>query len=129
MDYPGNVSTPTADLTTVKILINSSVLSTPNARFATGGLANLYLNNPMERYEYMRIPVRDIPPTIMIQYNLLPLVHKDHVLVKIQKGMYDLPQARIIASKRLVKHLATRCYFPLANTAGLFMHVSRPVTF
>ena len=128
IDYPGNVSTPTADLTTVKLLINS-VLSTPNARFATGDLANFYLNNPMERYEYMRIPVRDIPPSIMTQYNLLPLVFKDHVLVEIQKGMYGLPQAGIIANKRLVKHLATHGYMPVANTAGLFKHVSRPITF
>ena len=37
IDYPSNVSTPTANLTTVKLLINS-VLSTPNARFATGDL-------------------------------------------------------------------------------------------
>jgi hypothetical protein len=83
----------------------------------------------MERYEYMRIPVRDIPPSIMTQYNLLPLVFKDHVLVEIQKGMYGLPQAGIIANKRLVKHLATHGYMPVANTAGLFKHVSRPITF
>jgi hypothetical protein len=47
IDYPGNVSTPTADLTTAKILINS-VISTPGARFATADISNFYLNNPME---------------------------------------------------------------------------------
>jgi hypothetical protein len=50
IDYPGNVSTPTAGLTTVKRLVNS-VLSTPSARFTTGNLANFYLNNPMDRYK------------------------------------------------------------------------------
>ena len=32
IDYPGNVSTPTVDLITAKILFNS-VVSTPNSRF------------------------------------------------------------------------------------------------
>jgi hypothetical protein len=67
IDYPGNVSTPTADLTTAKLLINS-VISMPGGRFATADISNYYLNNPMERYEYMRIPANIIPPVIMEQY-------------------------------------------------------------
>jgi hypothetical protein len=128
IDFPGKVSTPTADLTTVKLLINS-VLSTPNAQFATADISNFYLNNPMQRFEYMRIPVSDIPPSIMAQYHLLPLVHKGTVLVEIRKGMYGLPQAGIIANTRLIKHLAAYGYVPVAHTAGLFKHLSRPVTF
>lgn len=126
--FPGNVSTPTADLTTVKILLNST-LSTPGARFCTGDIQNFYLNNPMDRYEYMRIPIRDIPPTIIAQYNLLPLVHNGHVWVEIRKGMYGLPQAGIIANTRLVKHLATHGYVPVAHTAGLFRHRTCPISF
>ena len=42
----------------------------------------------MERFEYMRIPVCDVPDSIMKQYNLLPLVQNDHVMVEIRKGMY-----------------------------------------
>lgn len=126
--FPGNVSTPTADLTTIKILINS-VLSTPGAKFGTGDIANFYLNNPMERFEYMRIPVRDIPPCIMKQYNLAPLVHNGHVMVEICKGMYGLPLAGIIANTRLLAHLATADYHPVKHTAGLFSHATRPVSF
>jgi hypothetical protein len=78
----------------------------------------------------MRIPVRDIPPSIMTQYNLAALVHKDHDLVEILKGIYVLPhQAGIIANKCLVKHLATHGYMPVANTPGLFTHMVRPITF
>jgi hypothetical protein len=51
----------------------------------------------MDRYEYMRIPAKDIPADIMEQYNLAPLVHNGHVLTKIRKGMYGLPQAGILA--------------------------------
>jgi hypothetical protein len=128
IDYPGKVSTQTADLTTVKLLLNS-VLSTPGARFATADISNFYLNNPMERFEYMQIPVRDIPDCIMTQYTLAPLVHAGHVLVEIRKGMYGLPQAGIIANTRLQAHLATYGYLPVLHTAGLFCHTTRPVTF
>jgi hypothetical protein len=50
--YPGKVSTETADLITAKLLFNS-VISTPGAKLAAFGIKNFYLNNPMERYEYM----------------------------------------------------------------------------
>jgi hypothetical protein len=128
IDYPGKVSTPTADLTTVKLLLNS-VISTPGARFATADISNFYLNNPMERYEYMRIPVRDIPACIMHQYALTPLIHTGHVMVEIRKGMYGLPQAGIIANTRLQKHLGMYGYAAVAHTAGLFQHATRPITF
>jgi hypothetical protein len=47
VDYPGDVSTKTANITTIKILLNS-VLSTPDARFMTIDLKDFYLNTPME---------------------------------------------------------------------------------
>ena len=73
VDYPGCVSTKTADLTTVKLMLNS-VVSTPEARFMTGDLKDFYLNTPMDRYEYMRIPVSMVPKAIMEEYNLYDLV-------------------------------------------------------
>jgi len=45
-EYPDDISTKTAALTTVKILINS-VLSTPGAEFMAGDIDNFYLNNVM----------------------------------------------------------------------------------
>jgi hypothetical protein len=44
--YPGNKSTPMADLTTAKLLIDSTI-STPGAEFLGIDLANFYLNTPM----------------------------------------------------------------------------------
>jgi hypothetical protein len=91
INYPGKVSTPTADITTAKCLLNS-VVSTPGAKFMTIDLANFYLNTPMERFEYMRIPLSAIPTCIMEQYNLEPLVHNGFVMVEIRKGMYAPPK-------------------------------------
>ena len=71
IDYAGDVSTKTADLTTVKVFFNS-VISTPNGRFMTADLKDFYLETPMDEYEYMRIPVSIIPEDIMSKYNLAP---------------------------------------------------------
>jgi hypothetical protein len=99
INYKGKVSTPTADLDTIKILLNSTV-STPNAKMLTAD---------------------------MEQYNLAPLVHNGHVLTKIRKGMYGLPQAAILAYNRLVKHLALSDYTPVKHTLALFRYATRPV--
>ena len=46
IDFPGNVSTPTADLTTAKLVIKITI-STPGARYMCGDVKNFYLGTPM----------------------------------------------------------------------------------
>ena len=128
IEYSGNVSTPTADITTAKLVINS-VLSTPAATYSCFDISNFYLNTPMKHYKYMRIPVWAIPACMMDQYDLAPLVHNGSVLVEIRKGMYGLPQAGLIAYERLVKHLARYGYHPARHTHGLWTHKVRPILF
>jgi hypothetical protein len=126
--YPDKVSTPTADLSTVKMLLNS-VISTPGARFATFDLKDFYLGTPMARKEYMRIPISSIPRSIIHQYHLLDLIHNGSVLVEISRGMYGLPQAGILAYNQLVSHLKTHGYAPCTHTPGLWTHTTRDITF
>jgi hypothetical protein len=47
-NYPGDCGTPTANLLTVKLLLNS-IISTPNAKFMTLDLKDFYLMTPMKR--------------------------------------------------------------------------------
>ena len=47
IDYPGDTSAPTADITTFKCLVNS-ILSTPNAECCCADVKNFYLNTPMD---------------------------------------------------------------------------------
>ncbi len=51
INYPIDCGTPTADLLTVKLLLNS-VISTPNAKFMTLNLKDFYLMIPMKHYDY-----------------------------------------------------------------------------
>jgi hypothetical protein len=126
--YPGGVSTPTAGITTAKLLFNS-VISTANARLAVFDLTYFYLGTPMECYEYMRIHLSSIPQSIIDQYALLKYVHNGHVLVEISKGMYCLPQAGILAYEKLVRHLHSSGYSPCNHTAGIWRHHTHPITF
>jgi hypothetical protein len=128
IDYPGDVSSKTANLITAKILFKS-VLSTPKAKFMGIDLKNFYLNTPLDCYEYMRLKINIIPDKIMLQYDLRPLVHKGYVYLEIRKRMYSLPQARILANKLLTKRPTLHGYAPTAHTPGLWQHKTRPVTF
>jgi hypothetical protein len=74
--YPGNAGTPTADLLTVKLLINS-IISTQGAKFMTMGIKDFYLNTPMARYEYMRLKILDMPDDVIEHYKLRNIVTPD----------------------------------------------------
>ena len=128
IEYPGNVSTPTAELATVKLHLNS-VISVVNSSYMTIDIKYYYFGTPMNRYEYMRIPVKHIPQDIMDQYNLHDLIENSHVLVEIRKGMYGLPQADLIAQERLNNHRATGGYTPAKHTPGLYTHHTLKTTF
>jgi hypothetical protein len=81
IDYPGNVATSTADITTAKLVWNS-VISTDHARFMGMDAKNFYLSMPMDRPEYMRIHLRHIPDEIIEEYGLLELAHEGFVNMK-----------------------------------------------
>jgi hypothetical protein len=61
LHYPGDCSTPTVDMITVNLHLNS-IISTKNAHYCTIDLKDFYLNTPMDQPEYMRVKVSDLPP-------------------------------------------------------------------
>ena len=128
IDYPDELTTRTADLTTTKILWNS-VISTPDAKYMCADIKSFYLETPLDRYEYMKMKLDLIPQEFRNEYNLDAKAKNGYVFMEIQKGMYGLPQAGILANKLLKKRLAKRGYFELPHTPGLWKHVSRPVAF
>ena len=66
---PMDCRTPTADLLTVKLLLNS-VISTPGAKFMTLDLKDFYLNKPMVRPEFLRIKIDCSPHDVIGHYCL-----------------------------------------------------------
>ena len=128
IDYPWEVTTPTADLTTAKLLFNS-VISTPGARFLTMDIKDFYLNTPMEHPEFMRLRYDTLPEEIISKYGLAQKVLDGWTYVRIEKGMYGLPQAGLLANKLLSSRLETHGYYQCQFTPGLWRHKWRPVTF
>jgi hypothetical protein len=95
INYPGDCATPTGNLTLFKIKLNS-VISTRGARFMTLEFKTFYLNTPMERYEYIRIKLDYVPEEIIQHYLLQKKMDSNgYIFIKVQKGMYGLPQAGI----------------------------------
>ena len=62
---PIDCGTPTSDLFTVKLLLNS-VVSTNGAKFFTLDIKDFYLNTPMERFEYMILKMENIPDNVIV---------------------------------------------------------------
>jgi hypothetical protein len=128
IEYPGYKSTQTAGLTTAKILINS-VISTLGAKFLVIDINNFFLNTPLGRFEYMVINLSSLPQETINKYDLLELSQDGKVYIEIQKGMYGLPQAGILANEFLQRNLAKDGYRPTQHTHGLWTHDTRPISF
>ena len=78
----------------------------------------------------MRLPIADMPEDIIEHYKLRDKATPDgYVYCEIQKGMYGLPQAGIIAQKLLKERLVKHGYHQSKTTPGLWKHDTRPINF
>ena len=89
--YPGGLTTRTSDLTTSKCMWNS-VISKKGARHMCGDCSNFYLATPLERHQYMRIPIELIPQEFIDLYQLKNKIKNGFVYCEIIRGMYGLPE-------------------------------------
>jgi hypothetical protein len=128
LDYSGDVATSTADITTFKILINST-LSTEDAAMIMMDINNYYLGTPLPRFEYMKMLLSRFPEEIVQKYNLKALAVDGWVYIEIRKGMYGLKQAGLLANQLLQTRLAPFRYYPARHTPGLWLHKTRPISF
>jgi hypothetical protein len=128
LDYSDNVVTSTADITTLKILINSTV-STKDAVMMMMEIKNYYLGTPLPRFEYTKMLLSRFPKEIIQKYNLNALAVDGWVYNEIRKGMYGLNQAGLLANKLLQMRLAPFGYYPARHTPGLWLHKTLPISF
>jgi hypothetical protein len=129
INYPGDCSTPKANLCTVKLLLNS-VIPTPNAKFMTLDLKDFYLLTPMKCYEYFQMKLELFPQDVIGLYNLSNKVDTNgNVHCNFLRGMYGLPQADIIGQELLEQHLLKAGYTQSKITPGYWKHEWRPISF
>jgi hypothetical protein len=77
----------------------------------------------------MVINLSSLPQETIEKYDLIKLSQDGKVYIEIQKGMYGLPQAGILANELLQRNLAKDGYRPTQHTHGLWTHDTRPISF
>jgi hypothetical protein len=78
----------------------------------------------------MQLKLSDIPEEIIIEYNLREIATEDgYLYCEIQKGIYGLPQAGIIAQDLLQECLAKVGYHQNKIIPGLWTHETRKTCF
>ena len=74
--------------------------------------------------------IKDLPEEFVTMYNLTNKATSDgFVYIKIQKGMYGLPQVGILAQELLEQRLKRHGYHQSPITPGLWGHNYRPISF
>jgi hypothetical protein len=76
----------------------------------------------------MIIMMVSIPQEVIDEYNLDDLAVDGKVYIKIQKGMYGLLQADILAKELFRRRLSQDGYRPTKHTYGLWTHNTCPIT-
>ena len=111
-----------------KLLFNS-VISTKGAQFMTAHISNFYLNTPLERPEYIQLKLKNIPDKIIDQYKLRTKVTPErYIYMKVNKGMYGLPQSGSLANELLEKRLNEHGYCQSKLVPVLWVHNKKPTT-
>eukprot|EP01034_Spumella_vulgaris_P028005 gene28005-34797_t len=78
VDYTGDVTALTAEMPTIKLLLNAAV--SEGAEWMTADIKDFYLGTPLPRKEYMCITRRHLPADIIAEYQLEQYMHNDGVL-------------------------------------------------
>jgi hypothetical protein len=68
--YPFELTTRTTDMISSKLLWKSTI-STKGACFSGADIKNMYLDMPLYRYEYMKVPLSLFPQDIIEHYGIL----------------------------------------------------------
>lgn len=129
VNYPGETSTSTADLVTIKSLLYSVVSDRhgddprkQDAKFASLDIVDFYLGTAMDRPEFLSIDAKFIPEATRTEFGLHAFLSGGKFLFRVDKCMYGLPQSGYLSNKHLAMHLATAGYLEDSNVPCLFTH-------
>ena len=92
-------------------------------------LKDIFLHTTMEKPEYMKLPYKYFLVDIQKRYNLENLVSNDYVYIKIQKEMYGLKQAAVLAYTQVSTLLKKAGYQAIVGSLGMWKHITRKFFF
>ena len=102
-------------------------MSIEGAQFIGTNIKNFYLGTPLDQFECMKIPLSILPKHTIEQYNIKKHAKNGFIYFKIQKVIYGLSQAGILANKQLRKFLEPAGYYKVAHTPRLWRHMLCPI--
>ena len=86
-------------------------MNTPDAKFMTIDISNMYLKTPLQEYQYMRFNINMITQEVIDHYGLQNKVTKDGwVYCEIHKAIYGLKESGKLANIKLQAVFATEGY-------------------
>jgi hypothetical protein len=127
IDYPYSTTAITAELKAIKILLNAMI--SDNAEFTTIDLEDFYLGTSLPFPEFIRIPVKFIPKTIIAFYKLKQFIQKGVLYCAVLKTHYGLPQAGALSQERLFDHLERNGYYQLFHSPSILRNHNGTVRF
>ena len=83
----------------------------------------------MNRPEYVRIKLSEIPQEFIEEYNLTQLVQNGCIYFEILWGCYGLPQSGRLTNDLLCTRLNNSGYYEAATKPGLWRYKWRPIQF
>ena len=90
----------------------------------------MYLNTPLDCFEYMRMKLTEFLQEIIDEYKPNDLVNSHRwIYMEIRKALPGLCQSGALAAKKLAADLKPFGYYKVPKTNGLWKHKSRPILF
>jgi hypothetical protein len=132
LDAFQDVRSPAIGIIDTKLHVNSTISDADEgARYATCDIKDFYLGSKVAVFQYMKVHRRYVPQEIIDEYGLTDddFDAQGYIYLEIQKGMYGLKEAGILAFEQLQAHLKPYGYEPMSFTPGLWRHVTRRTTF
>ena len=132
LEYSNDTASPTATLLDTKLILNSTISDHKKygSKFCSIDIKDFFLQTTLDTPEYIRIHKKYFTQEFLQAYKMNHLPASDgYVYCEINKGMYGLKQAAILAYQQLVRRLARHGYFPMKSSNGLWAHESRRTIF
>lgn len=132
LDAYQDVRSPAVSIIDAKLHFNSTISdASKGARYATADIKDFFLNSTMKVFQYVRVHRKYVPQEIIDAYELTDdhFDSRGFIYLEIQKGVYGLKEASILAYQQLCEHLSKYDYFPVPCTPGLWRHKTRRTTF
>ena len=121
LPYEIDTGSSALNLVETNILLNSTISdANDGAKFMSCDLKDFFLPSPMEKSEYMKVPIKYFPSNVIEQYKLDRLVKNRYVYVEIMKGMYGLKQAAVLAYHQLAIYLRIAGYQQIIRSTGMW---------